>query len=49
MSKVKPRGNVVGMTRRQYAARCWCAGFATFGVTYMIADALAFALAKGIA
>lgn len=37
------------MSRREYVIRCWCAGFATFGITYMIADALASALAKGIA
>lgn len=37
------------MTRRQYVTRCYLAGLATFGASYLVADALAALIAGGIA
>lgn len=37
------------MNRRAYALRCYLAGFAVAGVTYLLADALGMWIAGGIA
>jgi hypothetical protein len=37
------------MTRAAYRRRCYLAGIATFGASYLVADALAAFIAGGIA